>query len=100
MSNLPYSVGSRVVVDAATCAHPPERMTLLLQKEVCERFAAPEGSPERGAASVWLQRLYDVALVRDVPPSCFVPQWNTVAPGTCVAASRPMISLPFSYDPG
>ena len=74
VSNLPYSVGSRVVVEAATCAHPPERMALLLQKEVCQRFAAPEGSAERGAASVWVQRLYDARLVRDVPPSCFVPR--------------------------
>ena len=88
VSNLPYSVGSRVVVDAATCAHPPERMTLLLQKEVCERFAAPEGSPERGAASVWLQRLYDVALVRDVPPSCFVPRPEVVSSVLVLARHR------------
>ena len=79
VSNLPYSVGSRVVVEAATCAHPPERMALLLQKEVCERFAAPEGSPERGAASVWLQRLYDVRIARDVAPSCFVPRPEVVS---------------------
>ena len=79
VSNLPYSVGSRVVVDAATCAHPPERMTLLLQKEVAERFAAPVGSSERGVASVLLQRLYDVAPARDVPPSCFVPRPEVVS---------------------
>ncbi|MBQ9726725.1 MAG: ribosomal RNA small subunit methyltransferase A [Kiritimatiellae bacterium] len=74
VSNLPYSVGSRVVVDAALCAAPPDSMTLLLQKEVCDRFAAAEGSPARGAASVWLQRLYDVRAVRDVPPGCFLPR--------------------------
>ena len=74
VSNLPYSVGSRVVVDAACCAAPPETMTLLLQKEVGDRFAAPAGSPARGAASVWLQRLYDVRAVRDVPPGCFLPR--------------------------
>lgn len=74
VSNLPYSVGSRVVVDAACCAAPPESMTLLLQKEVGDRFAAAEGSPARGAASVWLQRLYDVRAVRDVPPGCFLPR--------------------------
>ena len=74
VSNLPYSVGSRVVVDAACCAAPPDSMTLLLQKEVGDRFAAPPGSPERGAASVWLQRLYDVRAVRDVPPGCFLPR--------------------------
>lgn len=74
VANLPYSVGTRVVVDAARCARPPESMTLLLQKEVCMRFTAPPRSPDRGAVSVWLQRRYDVAKVRDVPPGCFVPR--------------------------
>ena len=66
VSNLPYY--------AASCAAPPESMTLLLQKEVGERFAAREGSAARGAASVWLQRLYDVRAVREVPPGCFLPR--------------------------
>ena len=79
VSNLPYSVGSRVVVDAALSPRPPARMVLLLQKEVCRRFAAPEGSPERGAASVWLQRLYDVRVARDVAPTCFVPRPEVVS---------------------
>ena len=79
VSNLPYSVGSRVVVDAALCAAPPETMTLLLQKEVGDRFAAPAGSSARGAASVWLQRLYDVRAVRDVPPGCFLPRPEVVS---------------------
>lgn len=74
VSNLPYSVGTRVVLDAATCRHPPERMVLLLQKEVGLRFAAREGAPDRGSVSVALQRRYDVSLARDVAPSCFVPR--------------------------
>ena len=74
VSNLPYSVGSRVVVDAACCAVPPDSMTLLLQKEVGDRFAAREGTGARAASSVWLQRLYDVRAVRDVAPGCFLPR--------------------------
>lgn len=79
VSNLPYSVGSRVVLDAATCRHPPERMVLLLQKEVGRRFAAREGAPDRGSVSVALQRRYDVSLARDVPASCFVPRPEVVS---------------------
>lgn len=79
VSNLPYSVGSRVVVDAATCRNPPRVMVLLLQKEVAQRFAALEGTGARGAVSVVLQRLYDVRLVRDVAPSCFVPRPEVVS---------------------
>ena len=79
VSNLPYSVGSRVVLDAATCRRPPERMVLLLQKEVGRRFAAREGAPDRGSVSVALQRRYDVSLARDVPASCFVPRPEVVS---------------------
>lgn len=86
VANLPYSVGTRVVVEAATCAAPPRQMTLLLQKEVCQRFAAPVRSPDRGAVSVWLQRCYDVSLVRDVPPGCFVPRPDVVS--TVVSLAR------------
>lgn len=79
VSNLPYSVGSRVVVDAATGARPPGTMVLLLQKEVGERFSAPPSSPARGAVSVILQRRYDVKIVRDVAPTCFVPRPDVVS---------------------
>lgn len=74
VSNLPYAVGVRVVVDAAVCATPPEVMTVLLQKEVGERFAASPGTKGMGAVSVLLQQVYDVKLVRNVKPSCFFPR--------------------------
>ena len=97
VSNLPYSVGSRVVVAAATCPRPPERMTLLLQKEVGDRFAAPEGAPGRGAVSVWLQRLYDVSAVREVPPACFVPR-PEVTSVVLVLARHGRHPLPPAHD--
>lgn len=74
ISNLPYSVGVRVVLDSALCENPPEVMVLLLQKEVCERFAAKPGTADMGIVSVLLQRLYRVTLVRNVKPTCFYPQ--------------------------
>lgn len=73
ISNLPYSVGVRVVLDSALCENPPEVMVLLLQKEVCERFAAKPGTADMGIVSVLLQRLYKVTLVRNVKPTCFYP---------------------------
>lgn len=79
VSNLPYSVGTRIAVDAALGLTPPNSMTLLLQKEVCRRFAAWPGDPDRGAVSVLLQRLYDVKIVRDVPPGCFLPRPEVVS---------------------
>lgn len=74
VSNLPYAVGARIVVDVATCEAAPPVMVVLLQKEVAERFAAAPGSADMGAASVWLQQRYDISIVKIVKPSCFHPR--------------------------
>ncbi|MCL1909836.1 MAG: 16S rRNA (adenine(1518)-N(6)/adenine(1519)-N(6))-dimethyltransferase RsmA [Kiritimatiellaeota bacterium] len=73
VSNLPYSVGTRIVVEAALGGIPPYSMTVLLQKEVAERFVAAPRTPDYGALSVWLQTLYEIRIARKVPPSCFHP---------------------------
>lgn len=73
ISNLPYSVGTRIVVEAAIQAVPPERMVVLVQKEVADRFAARPGTADMGTAGLWLQQAYDVEIVRAVKPSCFLP---------------------------
>jgi len=73
-ANLPYSVGTRILVDLALHPSAPASFTLLLQTEVAERLAAPENHPERALLSVWIQRLYDVRLLRKIPPACFFPR--------------------------
>ena len=74
ISNLPYSVGTRILVDLALHPLAPATFTLLLQTEVAERIAAPENHPERALLSVWLQRLYDVRSAQKIPPTCFYPR--------------------------
>ncbi|MCL1887538.1 MAG: 16S rRNA (adenine(1518)-N(6)/adenine(1519)-N(6))-dimethyltransferase RsmA [Kiritimatiellaeota bacterium] len=74
VSNLPYSVGTRILVELALHPLAPAAFTLLLQTEVAERLAAPENHPERALLSVWIQRLYDVRLARKIPPACFYPR--------------------------
>ena len=74
VSNLPYSVGTRILIDLALHALAPKRFTVLVQAEVAARFAAAPGCEARGQAGVWLQLDYDVALVRAVKASCFWPR--------------------------
>ena len=74
VSNLPYSVGSRVVMELTQLQTPPAEMVLTLQREVAERMQAREGTPERGLLSVWVQRAYEVRHVRRVSATCFVPR--------------------------
>lgn len=79
VSNLPYSVGTRVVVDAAIQPEPPGRMVVLVQREVAERFAAEPGTSDMGTVSVWLRQAYHVEVVRMVKPTCFWPKPDVVS---------------------
>jgi len=74
VSNLPYSVGTRILLNLALHPRAPQTFVVLVQTEVAERFAAPPGVAARGQAGVWLQLDYAVTLVRAVKASCFWPQ--------------------------
>ncbi|HNX34671.1 MAG TPA: 16S rRNA (adenine(1518)-N(6)/adenine(1519)-N(6))-dimethyltransferase RsmA [Kiritimatiellia bacterium] len=74
VSNLPYSVGTRILLEIALHPRAPRSITVLVQTEVAERFAARCGEDARGQAGVWLQLDYDVRLVREVKASCFWPR--------------------------
>lgn len=73
VSNLPYQAGTRILLELVQTRAIP-RITALVQTEVAERLAAPEGSKTRSLAGVWAQLDYDVKVVRKVSPSCFWPR--------------------------
>lgn len=72
-SNLPYSVGTRILMELLAQPEAPPRLTLLLQREVADRLAARPGTSARGTASVWAQVGHEVRVARFVSPSCFWP---------------------------
>ncbi len=74
VSNLPYSVGTRILLDLCRHSLAPERLLVTVQREVAERLAAPPGDGARGLAGVWAQRQHDVERLRTVPPGCFWPR--------------------------
>lgn len=74
VSNLPYSVGTRILLDLALHPLAPQTFTVLVQTEVADRLAADFGGEVRGQAGVWLQLDYDVTIIRTVKASCFWPR--------------------------
>lgn len=74
VSNLPYSVGSRVLMNFFSMPDPPERLVVMVQLEVAERLAAGAGAPQRGLLGVWAQRSYTVALAKVISRNCFIPR--------------------------
>ena len=73
ISNLPYSSGTRILLELIDAAHRPLRMIVMLQTDVAERLAATHGSKAYGVSSIHAQMYYDVVLRKTVSPSCFYP---------------------------
>ena len=73
VANLPYAVSSVFIAKLLAQANLPESMFFMLQKEMGERLAAKPGCKAYGALSVQCQVLYDVEIVRIVPPEVFYP---------------------------
>ena len=73
VSNLPYNVGTPLLVKWLTAAWPPEAMTLMFQKEVAERIVARPGQSAYGRLAVIAQAVADAAIVMELPARAFTP---------------------------
>jgi len=81
VANLPYSVGSRFIVNALEANPLPERMVFMVQKEVADRLTAQPGGKDYGLLAVWSQLNYEVKCIKNVSPTCFMPApkvWSAV----------------------
>ena len=74
VANLPYSAGTPFLVVASRLPNPPRSMTVLLQRELVDRLAAEPGGRSWGPVGARLRLLYDVAVLRQVPPGLFWPR--------------------------
>ena len=73
VSNLPYNVGTALLIKWLTGAFRPGGMTLMFQKEVAQRIAADVGTDAYGRLSVIAQALCKVELVMELPARAFTP---------------------------
>lgn len=74
VSNLPYSVASRLIVSLALDANGPRRIVTTLQKEVALRLRALADDPNYGLLSLLVQLRYQPLGTFKVPASCFFPK--------------------------
>ena len=72
-ANLPYNVGTLLLVKWLKEIDLFERLTLMFQKEVAEHMTARVGDKAYGRLSVLVQWLCDVSVLMTLPPSAFTP---------------------------
>ena len=73
VANLPYNIGSPLLVGWLRQAASWERMTLMFQQEVAERLCAPPCTSAYGRLGVLAQWTCEVVMALRVPPEAFVP---------------------------
>lgn len=75
VSNLPYSVGTRILLELTRQPNGPAAITILAQQEVADRLVATEADRvNRSLAGVWVQLDYTVKVLRTVKAGCFWPR--------------------------
>lgn len=92
-ANLPYNITTPVLTKLVEtpCL---ETVTVLIQKEVAQRLAAPEGSSGGSSFSMFLQYYMETEYLFDVPREKFLPAPKvTSAVLRCVRRKEPPVSV-------
>jgi 16S rRNA (adenine1518-N6/adenine1519-N6)-dimethyltransferase len=98
VSNLPYSVGSVIIVELAKSPSPPERMVVTVQLEVARRLAASAGQADYGLLSLLVQARFEPKKWFEIPSPCFFPAPD-VGSACVTLLRRPSFPLEHSEYP-
>ena len=73
VSNMPYNITGPLLGRIAELSSSFVKAVLMMQKEVGVRILAEAGDSDRGSLSVWLQSLFTITRVKNVPAGAFFP---------------------------
>lgn len=79
VSNLPYQISSRIVVDMSLQNPSFNRMVLMFQKEVAQRIVAESSTAQYGLLSVVAQVFWNVRLLLEAGAVDFMPKPNVAS---------------------
>jgi 16S rRNA (adenine1518-N6/adenine1519-N6)-dimethyltransferase len=78
VANLPYYIATTIILEALEDPYC-KSMTVMVQKEVAEKFAALPKTKEFSSLAILAQSIADVKLLFDVDPTSFEPQPKVVS---------------------
>jgi 16S rRNA (adenine1518-N6/adenine1519-N6)-dimethyltransferase len=73
VANLPYNIGTPLLIRWLAQAGAYQSMTLMFQLEVAERISSPPNTKAYGRLSVLAQWLCDVSILLKIPAEAFTP---------------------------
>lgn len=96
-SNLPYYVTTPILFKLFKSNLNINKITVMVQKEVADRFNATVNSKDYSALSLIVQYLYVVKLEMNVPKTCFYPVPNV---DSAVISFTPIKERNYQYEEG
>jgi len=73
LANLPYYVTTPIITKLIKGKSKILSITIMIQKEVADRIAASPSTKDYGALTLMVKYYCDIAKVREVPPTSFMP---------------------------
>ncbi len=74
VANLPYYITTPIIMKFLEEEIPVKSLTVMVQKEVADRMAAPPGGKDYGALSAAVQFYTVPKIITKAEPHCFMPQ--------------------------
>ena len=76
VANLPYYITTPIIMKIIEDNIPVDKIVVMVQKEVGDRFKAVPGSKDYGSLSVFLNYYFDVTKLMDISRNIFIPKPN------------------------
>lgn len=73
VANLPYYITTPIIMKLLEGKYNIKSITVMIQKEVAERFVAKEGTKDYGAITLSINYYTNPKITLTVPPSAFIP---------------------------
>lgn len=75
VANLPYYITTPIIEKLIEDVNP-DKIIIMIQKEVADRFCAKVGTKDYGYITAYLNYYYDIKKMFDVSRNCFTPKPN------------------------
>ncbi len=76
VANLPYYITTPIIMKLIEDKIPVDKIVVMVQKEVGNRFKAKPGTKDYNSLSIFLQYYFDVVKLMDVSKNVFLPKPN------------------------
>ena len=76
VANLPYYITTPIIIKFIEENIPVDRIVVMVQKEVGDRFKAIPGTKDYNSLSIYLNYYFDIKKILDVSKNVFIPKPN------------------------